>query len=145
MRIVLDANVLVSALISAKGMPARMLAYWQEEKFDLVVSPAMLQEIERVLHDPRLQQQYHLPEKESQQFLQLLRTRAIEVVPSEEIAAIERDPADNRYLECALGGEARYIVSGDGCLLGLKAYRGVRILTPLEFVTLLKLEAGPKS
>jgi len=139
MRIVLDANVLVSALISAKGSPARLLVYWQEGKFDIVVSPAMLQELERVLHYPRLQQQYHLPEEAIRQFLRLLMTHAIEVNPPEEIAVIDRDPSDNRYLECALAGEAQYIVSGDGHLLDLKEYRGIRILAPAEFVTLLKL------
>jgi putative PIN family toxin of toxin-antitoxin system len=143
MRIVLDANVLVSALISVKGTPARLLAYWQEGKFDVVVSPAMLQELERVLHYPRLQQQHHLPEEEIQRFLRFLRAQAIEVDPSEEIAIVERDPTDNRYLECALAGDAQYIVSGDGHLLGLKEYRGIRILTPMEFVTLLKLEGEP--
>ena len=140
MRIVLDANVLVSALISVKGSPARLLAYWQEGKFDIVASPAMLQELERVLHYPRLQQQYHLPEEEIRQFLRLLMTHAIEVNPSEEIAVIARDLSDNRYLECALAGEAQYIVSGDSHLLDLKEYRGIRILTPAEFVTLLKLQ-----
>ena len=50
MRIVLDANVLVSALISAKGTPAMLLVYWQEGTFDVVASPAMLQELEHVLH-----------------------------------------------------------------------------------------------
>jgi putative PIN family toxin of toxin-antitoxin system len=143
MRIVLDANVLASALISAKGTPALLLVYWQEGTFDVVASPAMLQELERVLHYPRLQQQYHLPEEKIQRFLRLLRTQAIEVVPSEEIAVSKRDPADNRYLEYALAGDAQYIVSGDSHLLGLKEYREIQILTPTEFVTLLKLGWAP--
>jgi uncharacterized protein len=63
MRIVLDANMLISALISAKGSPARLLAYWQEGQFDIVVSLAMLKEMQRVLHYPRLQQHYHLSEE----------------------------------------------------------------------------------
>ena len=60
--------------------------------------------------------------------------------PSEEIAVIASDLSDNRYLQCALAGEAQYIVSGDGHLLDLKEYRGIRILTPAEFVMLLKLQ-----
>jgi len=143
MRVVLDANVLVSALISAKGIPARLLVYWQEDKFDLVLSAATLQELERVLYYPRLREQYPLPEEEIQQFLHLLRTLAIEVTPSEEIAAVERDPTDNRYIECALDGVAQYIVSGDGHLLDLREYRGIRILTPIEFVTVLQLQREP--
>jgi hypothetical protein len=69
--------------------------------------------------------------------------QAAEVAPSEEIAVIGRDPRDNRYLECALAGDAQYIVSGDSHLLNLRAYREIGILTPTEFVTLLKLEGEP--
>jgi putative PIN family toxin of toxin-antitoxin system len=142
MRIVLDANVLVSALISAKGTPARLLAYWQAGEFDVVVSPSLLQELERVLEYPRLRQRYPLPDDKVQRFLGLLRTYALEVDPTDEITIIQRDPADNRYLECALAGEAQYIVSGDSHLLELREYQGVRILAPAEFLILLKLGGG---
>jgi len=140
MRIVLDANVLVSALISRKGAPARLLEYWQEERFDVVISPAILQGLQRVLHYPRLQQRYHLPEEGIQRFLRLLRRQAIGVEPSEELAVIEHDPTDNRYLECALAGEVEMIVSGDHHLVALGEYRGIQILTPAGFLALLKLE-----
>ena len=140
MRIVLDANVFVSALIAAKGAPARLLDYWRKGKFDLVVSAAILGELERVLHYPRLQNQYSLPDEAIQRFVHLLQARAIIVAPSEEISVIDRDPTDNRYLECATHGEAEYIISGDHHLLDLKEYEGIRILAPLEFLALLTLQ-----
>jgi len=140
MRIVLDANVFVSALISAKGAPAQIIRYWQAEKFDAVVSPAILRELDRVLHYPKLQQRYHLPEELVERFLQLLTRQAIEVVPSQVVTVIERDPADNRYLECALAGDASVIVTGDQHLLDLGVHKGVQILTPAGFIALLRLE-----
>jgi uncharacterized protein len=140
MRVVLDANVFVSALISGKGTPARLLALWQEEEFELIVSPAILQELERVLHYPKLQQRYHLPEKDIQSFLRLLKNQAIEVNPTDELVVIQQDPTDNRYLECALAGEASVVVSGDQHLLELGQYQETQILTPAGFLAFLELE-----
>ena len=140
MRVVLDANVLVSALISAKGAPAQILSHWQEGKLDLVASVPILEELERVLHYPRLQERYNLPEELIQRFLQLLEQQAMLVEPEDELSVVERDPSDNRYLECAVAGEAEHIVSGDGHLLGLKEYRGIQVFSPREFLALLKLE-----
>jgi putative PIN family toxin of toxin-antitoxin system len=140
MRVVLDANVLVSGLISAKGSPAKMLDLWREEMFDVVVSPPILRELERVLHYPRLQQCYDLPGEKIQGFLDRLSRLAIEVDPSEEVTLIESDPADNRYLECALAGGARFVVSGDTHLLEVGEFRGIQILTPAGFLAFLQLE-----
>ena len=142
MRIVLDANVLVSALISRKGAPARLLEYWQEERFDVVISPAILREVQRVLHYPKLQQRYQLPEEGIQRLLRLLRRQAIGVEPSEELTVIQHDPTDNRYLECAVAGEADIIVSGDHHLVELGEHQGVQILTPAGSLALLKLEGA---
>ena len=140
MRVVLDANVLVSALISPKGSPAAILTLWQEGKLDVVVSKAILQEVARVLRYPRIQEHYRLSEEIVQRFLSLLRKGAIVVEPDEEVQVVERDHSDNRYLECAVAGRAEYVVSGDGHLLDLKEHRGIRILSPREFVALLKLD-----
>jgi len=140
MRVVVDANVFISALISPKGAPAKIVSYWREEKFDVVVSRAILQELGRVLHYPRLQERYHLPEEHIQRFLRLLGRQAIGVAPPETLAVIQRDPTDNRYLECAIAGNASVIVTGDQHLLGLGEYEGVQILTPAGFLALLRLE-----
>lgn len=140
MRVVLDANVWVSALLSSKGAPARIIEHWQAGRFEGLISPAILQEVERVLHYPKLQQRYHLPQESIRRFVHLLRRQAIWVNPMEGLAVIERDPADNRYLECALAGEAVAIVSGDQHLLDLGVYQGIPSVAPLGFLALLKLE-----
>jgi putative PIN family toxin of toxin-antitoxin system len=136
-RAVLDSNVLVSALISGQGSPAAIIACWQAEVFEIIISSATMQELDRVLHYDRLRKNYPLPEDDVQRFLHLFRTQALQVFPLATLAVIERDPTDNRYLECALAGEAQYIVSGDKHLLELKEYRSIQILTPAEFIMLL--------
>lgn len=57
--------------------------------------------------------------------------------PKEKLSVIEKDPEDNRVLECAQESKADYIVSGDVHLLGIKEYAGTKILTPNEFLELL--------
>ena len=139
LRVVLDANVFVSALLSPAGAPAQVLASWEAGEFDLLTSPAILEELDRVLHYPRLRERYRLPAEAIQLLLRLLRTQSTVVTPEETLHVVENDPADNRYLECAVAGGAHIIVSGDGHLLALGEYEGVQILPPAGFVALLKL------
>jgi hypothetical protein len=139
MRVVLDVNVLISAVISPRGNPAQILRLWEQEGFELVVSPPILEELERVIHYPRIQEKYSLSEEHVKQFLQMIGSGVTIVEPSVELSVIEKDPPDNRYLECAIAAGASYIVTGDDHLLGLKEYRGVAILNPTEFLALVKL------
>ncbi len=50
---------------------------------------------------------------------------------------VQEDPSDNKILECAIDGEADYIVSGDEYLLKIGEYKGIRIISPREFIGLL--------
>jgi putative PIN family toxin of toxin-antitoxin system len=140
MRIVLDANVLVSALISDRGAPASIVAYWQEDRFEVAISPPILHELDRVLHYPRLQERYRLSEQQIRHFLHLLSRQAIVAPPSQQLTVIKADLTDNRYLECAQAAEAEVIVSGDRHLLALGEYEGIQILSPAGFLAFLKLE-----
>ena len=139
MRVVLDANVLLSAVISPRGTPAQILRLWEGEHFELVISPPILAELERVIHYPRIQEKYSLSEEYVGQFLQSIGSGATVVDPAVELSVIEKDPSDDRYLECAVASEASYIVTGDGHLLDLEEYGGVAILNPAEFLALVKL------
>ena len=139
-RVVLDANVFVSALISRAGPPARVLQQWEEERFAVVISEAILQELDRVLHYPRLCQKYKLSEERISRFLRLLRRQCVFVEPTKHLTVIERDPTDDRYLECAIAGDAEIIVSGDDHLLSLATYKDIQILSPAGFLGFLKLD-----
>ncbi len=141
MRVVLDVNVLVSAVISARGSPARMVELWEEERFDVLISPEIIGELGRVIRYPKIQEKYHLPEQYVEQFIGLISYQAIVVNPIRKITQIKSDPTDNIYLECAIAGRAAYIISGDKHLLGLVEYQGIPIISPAEFLVVLRLDA----
>ena len=141
MRVVLDANVYVSALISASGSPAQILSHWYDDAFELLISKDILLEIGRVMRYPKLHERYHLEEELVNRFLALLAHQARMIEPKVKLYLVEGDPADNRYLECSIAGGADYVVSGDGHLLDLREYLGAPILSPREFLIVLGLEA----
>lgn len=135
---VLDANVVVSAILSPKGIPAKVLTAWREERFHLLSSAAILEEIERVLHYPKIVKRHRWPEECIQTFIEDLAYLAIPTPGKLRLNVIKDDPADDRYLECAVEGEADYIVSGDRHLLDLQEYQGIQVLSPRAFLEALK-------
>jgi putative PIN family toxin of toxin-antitoxin system len=136
-RAVLDANVFVSALLSPKGLPSKILAVWRAERFHLVTSPAILEEIGRVLQYPKIALRHRWPRERIRLFMEDLARLAILTPGERTLDVIAEDPSDNRYLECAVEGDADYIGSGDQHLLQLVTYEKIRVLTPSEFLTVL--------
>lgn len=139
-RVVVDANVFVSALLNPRGAPAQVFDAWRTEQFQLVVSGAILEEIGRVLRYPRIARYHRWSEERLRLFLDDLSHLAMYTPGEITLAVIQDDPPDNRYLECAVEGEAAYIVSGDRLLLDLREYQGVRILSPRAFLEVLRSE-----
>jgi putative PIN family toxin of toxin-antitoxin system len=134
-RAVVDTNVLVSGLISAAGPPARIVNALRRERFDLIVSPAVLDELLDVLLRPYL----GVTVREAASMVATIRRRG-HLVGGEylEVKAV-RDPKDNIVLACALEGDAQYLVSGDRDLLVLKdhhvaGHRVVHVVRPRDFL-----------
>ena len=137
-RAVLDANVVVSGILSENGTPAKILKAWYEDRFHLVVSPAILGEFRRVLQYPRIARRHHWSASQVREFLEDLASLAIRTSGDFTLPAIiAEDPSDDRYVECAIEGEANYIVSGDRHLLDLEIYEGIEIVSPRAFIRLL--------
>ncbi len=107
MRVVLDANVIVSAVITPSGSTAEILRLWEQEKFDLLISIPILDEVQRVCHYPKLKEKYRLTEERIEQVITLLAT-AMMINPDKPLSVIQKDESDNRYLECAVSGGAGY-------------------------------------
>lgn len=143
-RVVLDANVFVSAVLNPRGIPAQILTAWRAERFHLVISEAILEEIARVLHHPRILKRHRWREERIRVFIEDLAHLAILTPEELKLKAIAEDPSDNRYLECAIEGEADYLVSGDQHLLGLGTYQKISILTPRAFLEVLGKEPKPR-
>jgi uncharacterized protein len=133
-RVVFDANVLVSALISRGGAPARLVELWLEGAFDLVLSERLLAEVERALAYPRIRQR--VAAGDAADFLRLLRDVA-EVVADPDGAPPARsvDPNDD-YLLALAARERVPLVSGDAHLLALG--ERLPILSPRLFLDRLE-------
>ena len=124
---VYDTNVVVSGLISDRGIPALLLDLAFNERVALVLSPEILDEYERVLSRPKLR----ILTTQRESVLKKLRSLAHWVEPRQRItAALDHD--DNRFLECAVSGEADFLVTGNLRHFP-KAFRGTRVVSPRQF------------
>lgn len=128
-RIVLDTNILVSAL-GWRGAPYEIVRSCFDRQHDLLLSPDLLEEVGRVLRYPK----FRFSTAEILTYLTQLTETAEFVQPNFRITIIQTDPSDNRVLECALTGGAQVIVSGDNHLLSLKEFEAIPILRPREFL-----------
>lgn len=118
MRAVLDPNVLIAALLSRTGAPARTVAHWLAGSFDLIVSDALLAELARALSYPKLRTRIRRDEAEA--FIDLLRQAAVltEVAPRTVPSQRSADPGDDYLIVLAQTSRA-VLVSGDEHLLAL--------------------------
>jgi len=133
-RVVLDTNVLISALAFPGSKPDEILARARRREVDLYLSPAIVLELERILRN-----KFHLGRQEVAQSLRALRRMAHLVHPTERIAVVTANDDDNRILECAVAARAEFLVTGDKAhLLPLGSYRGTRIIAPDQFLEILQ-------
>jgi putative PIN family toxin of toxin-antitoxin system len=132
-RYVFDVNVLVSALLFENSKPAQAFRAARTEGAILLAADVIV-ELRDVLSREKFDR-YVAREKRDEFLVALVRElRLIEV--DQEIREC-RDPRDDKYLELAVCGNANCIVSGDGHLLEMDPFKGIRILKPADFVTWL--------
>lgn len=130
MRCVLDVNVLIAALLSRSGAPARLLRAWLDGAFEVVVSPQLMLQLERVLAYPKIRARVRA--SEARAFLVLVEDAASLVADPQGPPEARTSDPDDAYL-VALAEQARaVIVSGDRHLLSL-ADR-VPVQSPAEFL-----------
>lgn len=137
MKIVLDANVYISALLSDSGSPAKIMARWERGNFEVLITKEIMDEISRVLRYPRLMKRHKKDEAKINRYLYLLAKQATLVEPDETLTVVPDDETDNRYIECAYFGKADYVISGDNHLLRVGEYQGIFILPPATFMAML--------
>lgn len=135
LKAVIDTNVFVSGLLSRTGPPARVIDAWREGEFLLVVSPAIVEEIRRVLTSPRIRDGFSVRPADAAALVELLEEEALLVPGLTQVnGAVPRDPADEKSLACACDAAADLIVSGDRHLLDLVTFRGIPILAVRTFL-----------
>lgn len=127
-KVVVDTNVLVSHLFG--GNPRDVVLLWYEGHFDLCVTDGIIAEYSEVLS------RFGEVSDEARRLLSSI-TEAPNVrlvCPRERFIAVQADPSDDMFLECAVAAQADVIVSGDGHLLELGSFRGIPIVGPAEFL-----------
>jgi putative PIN family toxin of toxin-antitoxin system len=137
MRIVCDTNVLVSALIFG-GNPRTVLELVSARQVEGFSSAALLREFEEVLLRPK----FELSPEQVAAMVELVRDTFRSVAPSTGIRAVPADPDDDAVVATALAAGADLIVSGDGHLLDLGQFGGVRILSSAQLVAEFGGRAG---
>jgi len=111
-RVVIDTNVFVSALIGKKGSaPDRVLRAFTEDKLEVVVSPALLTELERVLARPKIRK--HVDESQAREYVERIRRHAMIVDDPDLVPPTTRDPDDDFLVTLARREHCEGIVSGD--------------------------------
>jgi putative PIN family toxin of toxin-antitoxin system len=135
-RLVVDTNVLVSALLGSTSLPAHLITLWREGRFDLLTSSEQLDELMRVTRYPKIRER--LAPALAGRLINELREIAIlvENLPQVTVCA---DPFDNYLLAMGAAGAADFVVTGDKRdLLGLRLYEGIRIVAVREFLEMNK-------
>ncbi|MEW6262368.1 MAG: putative toxin-antitoxin system toxin component, PIN family [Thermodesulfobacteriota bacterium] len=129
MRIVGDTNVLVSGVLFL-GYPRQILIKIAQGEVVNFTSPALLREAEDVLLRPK----FGLDPNQVSSIIALFRDTFELVHPARRVNVITDDPSDNMVLETAQEAAADRIVSGDKHLLDLKEWKGIRVVSPAEFM-----------
>lgn len=128
-RVVIDTNIFVSSFFG--GNPRRIIDLWKNGDVLLCLSPEIVDEYIEVLSRLSLGEAGEIEE------LLKLFAKAYHVVFTHtppELTIVSEDPDDDKFIECAVALDAKYIVSGDKALLAVKSYMGIQILSPREFL-----------
>lgn len=128
-RVVFDTNVIVSA-IGWDGKPEACIELAFQEVIQPITSSAMEDELHEVLTYPK----FDFTADDVFRVAYTLSTVSERVDPAVELDVVP-DAADNMFIECAVAGDADYIVSGDSHLLDLESYEGIEVVAPDEFLT----------
>ena len=135
MRVVFDTNVLVSALITT-GKPRLLFHKVVDGQIQLILSKNILTEFSEVADDPRIRK--YVDQDNIVVFLRIIDKVATITKVKSRFKILKEDPDDDVVLRTVVDSKSEVIVSGDKHLLSLEVFRGIRILTVDEMLTLLK-------
>ncbi len=140
-RVVLDTNVLISGILGIRlpnSTPGELIRRWRGQGFTLLLSEHILAETERTLAKPFFQRSLNPAQAASA--VHLLRRKAELVTITTTVANVATHPEDDIVVSTAVAANARYLVTGDAKLQEIRRYRGVTILSPRAFLSLLEQE-----
>lgn len=134
MRLVIDTNIFISALLAGTSLPAHLIVLWREGRFDLLTSVDQLDELMRVTRYPRIRER--LAPALAGRLINEVRDLAVTVTNLPAVT-VSPDPHDNYLLAIASAGSADFLLTGDKRdLLGLKLFEGTKIITVRDFLAM---------
>lgn len=125
-KVVIDTNILISGIFWG-GKPGQILENWRKKEFDVFISVEVLQEYIEVIY--RIGKDKTITEEWRKYIVK--NSTLVEIT---EKKSFSRDEKDDKFLWCALGGNADFIITGDDDLLVLKQVNNTKILKPMDFL-----------
>ena len=129
MKAVLDTNVFISSFFG--GNPRKIVELWKKGELTLCLTAAIVDEYVAVLRRLGLE-----GEPEFGELLEFLARghNILFAAETPKIKVVGSDPADDKFIECAVELKAEVIITGDKALRDIRDYMGIRILNPAEFL-----------
>jgi putative PIN family toxin of toxin-antitoxin system len=133
-RLVIDTNILISALLSGTSLPAHLIVLWREGRFDLLTSAEQLDELIRVTRYPKIRRR--LAPALAGRLINEIRDLSVLLTELPAVTA-SPDAHDNYLLAMAVSGSADFLVTGDKRhLLALRLFEGTKIITVRDFLVM---------
>ena len=137
MKLVLDTNVWLSGIFW-EGEASKIIEKTEKKNIQILISENILSEIVNVLNKESKFQKYILNLKLSvEEILRTILSISDLIETKIKLDLIKADPKDNIILEVALDGKAEYIISYDNHLLNMIEFRGIKIISPGEFLKII--------
>ena len=132
-RAVVDTSVLIRYLIKPGAATKELIEErWLNDEVQMVTAPELVRELEEVLGRERIRA--YIRPVEGQTLLDAIHLKADMLPALGSVPSFTRDPKDDKFVACALMGNASFIISEDRDILALGTVEGVRALTPYHFI-----------
>lgn len=128
---VIDTNVFIAGLINETGAPAKIINYWEERAFDLLISEMVLTEYKNLLLTFT-----KIPKIKSKEILEIIEQLAIKIDVRENFSVC-KDISDNKFIDCAVNGKADYLVTKNLKHFP-KDFRGIQVIKVGDFLDVLE-------
>lgn len=135
---VLDTNLIVSAVLSPRGVPSRILDAARAREFTMATSAAIIGEVLATLSRDKIRRKYHIGPDDVVRIRDLLEHEAVSTIISHDVSGVATHPEDAAILATAVSARADFLVTGDIQLQRLGVYRDVGTLSPRDFLDVLE-------
>jgi putative PIN family toxin of toxin-antitoxin system len=139
LKVVYDTSVVVAAALKAYGTASTLLSLALTRQVTLYVSQPIFQEYQEVLVRPK----FRLPIDTIAPLLGAIRQTAVMVTPKQKVT-VSRDEPNNRFLECAQGAHANYLVTSNTRHFPPGEFHGTQIVIPATFARLVAEHLYPR-